>query len=101
MCNIVQHVLYLIVNNGLKYVHNSVAKVRNTVRFVRCSLARLEKFKTFIHVVGRECKKMLCPNVPTIWNSTFFMLEMTKQYRKVFDVMRDEDMQYVNHFDVE
>ena len=38
------HILNLIVQNGLKSIHESIAKVQNAVRYVRASLARFEKF---------------------------------------------------------
>ncbi|XP_057965406.1 zinc finger BED domain-containing protein RICESLEEPER 2-like [Malania oleifera] len=39
------HIINLIVQDGLKEMGDSVARVRNTVRYVRHSLARLKNFK--------------------------------------------------------
>lgn len=55
------------------------------MRFIRSSLARLDKFKVDMKVTGIECKNKLCIDVLTRWNSTFLMLETTQQYRKTFD----------------
>ena len=44
------HILNLIVQNGLKFIHELIVKVRNVVRYVRASLVRFEKFQ--------ECVKM-------------------------------------------
>ena len=38
------HILNLIVQSGLKSIHESIAKVRNVVRYVRASSTRFEKF---------------------------------------------------------
>ena len=38
------HILNLMVQSGLKSIHESIAKVQNAVRYVRASLARFEKF---------------------------------------------------------
>ena len=38
------HILNLIVQSGLKSIHESIAKVQNVVRYVRATLARFEKF---------------------------------------------------------
>ena len=39
------HILNLIVQSGLKSIHESIAKVQNAVRYVRASPARFEKFQ--------------------------------------------------------
>lgn len=43
----------------------------------------------------------MCVDVTIRWYSTFVILEMVQRYRKVFDAIRDEDIQYVPHFDEE
>lgn len=78
------HIVDLIVTNSLKDVYKLVARVRSVVRFVRSSLARLEKFNVFVCVVGIECKKMLCLDVFTRWNSTLYHLEDDGNHLQVF-----------------
>ena len=39
------HILNLIVQSGLKSIHESIAKVWNAVRYVRASSARVKKFQ--------------------------------------------------------
>lgn len=56
----VAHILNLIALENLKDMHNSVAKVRTMVRFVRSSSTWFDKFKVAIRVAGIECKKRLC-----------------------------------------
>lgn len=46
------HILNLIVAIYLRDAHESVVRLRSAVRFVRSSLARLKKFKVFIHAVN-------------------------------------------------
>ncbi|KAF7841070.1 zinc finger BED domain-containing protein RICESLEEPER 2-like [Senna tora] len=41
----VAHILNLVVNDGLKYMHESITKIQNAVRYVRASPARMKKFK--------------------------------------------------------
>ena len=39
------HILNLIVQEGLKSIHNSIVKVRNAVRYVKLSPKRMDRFK--------------------------------------------------------
>lgn len=50
--------------DNLKHIYESVVEVRSAMRFVRSSLARLEKL-VFVRTSGIQCKEMLCPNVST------------------------------------
>lgn len=70
-----RYILNFIITDGLKDVHESIAKVRNVMRFVESLLARLEKLKTFVHAIGLECKKILCHDIPTKYNLTFLIVE--------------------------
>ena len=68
------HILNLIVCDGLKYVNDTLIQIRNVVRFVRSSSARLAKFKKCIEEKNISCNIMLCLDVQTRWNSTYFKL---------------------------
>jgi len=67
------HILNLVVSNGLKKLHNSITSIRNFVRFVRSLPQRLAKFSYCIEFSKIECKKLLCLDVSTRWNSTYIM----------------------------
>ena len=69
------HILNLIVQSGLKFIHESIAKVRNAVRYVRASPARLEKFQDCVENEKIKVKCLLSLDVPTRWNSTYLMLD--------------------------
>ncbi|XP_050231416.1 zinc finger BED domain-containing protein RICESLEEPER 2-like [Mercurialis annua] len=86
----IAHILNLVVSDGLKDVNVSVKKVRDAVRYIRNSPARLKKFKESADFVGVESKKCLCLDVPTRWNSTYLMLHTAALYEKVFEKY-DED----------
>ncbi|XP_057958509.1 zinc finger BED domain-containing protein RICESLEEPER 2-like [Malania oleifera] len=70
---------------------DSVARVRDAVRYVRHSPARLKNFKHCAEVEKVECKKMLCLDVSTRWNSTYLMLDTAQRYKMAFERFRDED----------
>ncbi|CAJ2644258.1 unnamed protein product [Trifolium pratense] len=93
------HVLNLVVGDGLKDLHPSVSSVRNAVRFVRSSPHRAAKFKECIEFAGIECKKLVCLDVSTRWNSTYLMLAAAEKYQAAFDKLEDADASYRDYFD--
>ncbi|XP_057973894.1 zinc finger BED domain-containing protein RICESLEEPER 2-like [Malania oleifera] len=87
----IAHIINLVVQDGLKEMGDSVACVRDAVRYVRHSPARLNNFKRCVEVKKVECKKMLCLDVRTRWNSTYLMLDTAQRYEMAFERFRDED----------
>ncbi|KAF7839761.1 zinc finger BED domain-containing protein RICESLEEPER 2-like [Senna tora] len=69
------HILNLVVNDGLRDLHYSIGAIRNVVRYVRSSPARLARFKGFVEKEEIETKSLVCLDVSTRWNSTYLMLE--------------------------
>ncbi|KAK3189129.1 hypothetical protein Dsin_028690 [Dipteronia sinensis] len=92
------HILNLIVTEGLKDYHESISKIRNVVRYVRGSPARLQKFKSCAEREKISSKKLLCLDVPTRWNSTYLMLESAEKFQKAFEMLEDHDTQYFRDF---
>ncbi|KAJ9561442.1 hypothetical protein OSB04_006602 [Centaurea solstitialis] len=68
------HILNLIVGDGLKDLHDSIATVRNIV------------------------SGGLVLDVPTRWNSTFMMLDVALKFEDAFACYEDEDHRYLIHF---
>lgn len=92
------HVLNLVVIDGLKDVHTSISRVRDAVRFVRSSPHRAAKFKECVEFAGIECKKLLCLDVSTRWNSTYMMGDAAEKFQAAFDKLEDEDAAYRDFF---
>ncbi|KAF7841566.1 zinc finger BED domain-containing protein RICESLEEPER 1-like [Senna tora] len=92
------HILNLVVNDGLKDLHNSIPAIRNAVRYVRSSPARLQRFKDLVQKEKIDCKALVCLDIMTRWNSTYLMLEHALKFQKVFDRMEDEDDGYNAYF---
>ncbi|XP_019177604.1 PREDICTED: zinc finger BED domain-containing protein RICESLEEPER 2-like [Ipomoea nil] len=61
----IAHIINLVVQDGLKESDSAVKKVRDSVRYVRSSPARLQRFRELADVMGVEAKKSLCLDVPT------------------------------------
>ena len=59
------YILNLIVGEGLKEIDAYVAKVRETVRYVKSSPNRNQTFRSFMEMLGMEFKSLLYLDVPT------------------------------------
>ncbi|XP_019165697.1 PREDICTED: zinc finger BED domain-containing protein RICESLEEPER 2-like [Ipomoea nil] len=90
----IAHILNLVVQDGLKECDSSVKKVRDAVRYVRSSPARLQKFKSLADLIGVEAKNSLCLDVPTRWNSTYMMLNTALLFQMVFEAYDDHDSSF-------
>ena len=94
----VVHKLNLIVQEGLKGIHNSIVKVRNVVWYVKLSPKRMDRFKEAVDDEKIQSKSFLSLNVPTRWNSTYLMLEAAEKFETAFDRMHEEDVEFSSYF---
>lgn len=92
------HIINLIVQDELAEVNHSIASIRNAVKSVRSSSARLQKFKTCVDREKISYGGLMVLNVPTRWNSTYLMLHKAVVFEKTFDRMKEDDGHYVNWF---
>ncbi|XP_034921578.1 zinc finger BED domain-containing protein RICESLEEPER 2-like [Populus alba] len=92
------HIVNLIVCDGLKEINVSVVKIRNAIRFVRSSPSRHLAFKKWAEKLHIECKKSLCLDVATRWNSTYLMLEAAEKFEKVFVRLGEKEPRYMSYF---
>jgi len=81
--------------DGLKDLDPLIVKVRPTVKFVRSSPARLEKFKACAQEENIECKGLVCLDIETRWNSTYLMLDCTPKFGKALSNLESEGGLYV------
>uniref|UniRef100_A0A2N9F6B2 HAT C-terminal dimerisation domain-containing protein n=1 Tax=Fagus sylvatica TaxID=28930 RepID=A0A2N9F6B2_FAGSY len=93
------HILNLIVQDGLKDIHESIAKVRNAVRYAQSSPKRFEKFLEAVKDANIQSKSLLSLDVPTRWNSTYLMLEAAEKFERAFDRLIIDDEQYMDYFE--
>ena len=91
-------ILNLIVQNGLKSIHESVANVQNVVQYVRASPTRFEKFQECIENEKIKAKCLLSLDVPIRWNLTYLMLDCALKFVRAFDRLEEEDGHYKLYF---
>ncbi|KAJ9542785.1 hypothetical protein OSB04_029291 [Centaurea solstitialis] len=90
----IAHILNLVVQDGLKMADSAVKKLRDTVRWVRGSPARLLKFRELATLLGVEDTCSLCLDVLTRWNSTYMMIRNVVPYRTVFEAYDGHDASF-------
>lgn len=91
------HILNLIVQDGLKEVGKSVKRVRQAVKYIKQSLVRIKKFKECCESQLITCKKSLCLDVPTRWNSTYLMLDTAQHFELAFERYSFYDIEFLDH----
>ena len=89
------HILSLVVHEGLDELGNCINNIRNVAKYVKFSLSRMTKFKSCIEQKNITCAKIVCLDVKTKWNSTYLMLCTAKKYEKVFELLVEEDNQFI------
>ena len=78
------HVLNLIVQDGLNEIDEAINKVYESIKYVRGSQGRKQKFLECVKHVSLDPKKGLRQDVPTRWNATFLMNESALYYHRAF-----------------
>ena len=93
------HILNIFVQDGLKEHNKSIIKIRNAIRYVRLSPARLDAFKKCVEHVKISNKSLLCLDVETRWNFTYLMLDATEKFEAAFVRLQYYDVKYKKHFE--
>ncbi|KAJ4784874.1 Zinc finger BED domain-containing protein DAYSLEEPER [Rhynchospora pubera] len=87
------HILNLIVQDGLGTLDDEINGVRNTMKHIRHSQARMEKFKLACSQVNVPYKQPAW-DVPTRWNSTYLMLELALELKQAICRYASLDKRY-------
>ena len=75
------HILNLVVQEGLKVISGCLQNIRETIKYLKGSPMRKEKFVECVKLMAIELKKGLRQDCTTRWNSTFIMLDGALYYR--------------------
>ncbi|KAJ4819010.1 Zinc finger BED domain-containing protein DAYSLEEPER [Rhynchospora pubera] len=89
------HILNLIVQDGLTVLSDEIENVRETMKYIRHSQARMEKFSLAVGQVGAPNKRPAW-DVQTRWNSTYLMLELALELREAINRYATLDKRYTS-----
>jgi hypothetical protein len=89
------HILNLVVHESLDELGDCIDNIRNTVKYEKSSPFRMAKFKSCIKWENITCTKMVCLDVKTRWNSIYLILYTIEKYEKAFELLDEEDNQFI------
>jgi hypothetical protein len=87
------HILNLLVRDGIERITEIIEKVRESVKFINHSEARLRTFSQIVQQLKLGGKKLIL-DCPTRWNSTYQMLSVAMQFKEVFPHFQDREPRY-------
>ena len=83
------HILNLIVQDGMKELDDAIIKARDSVKYYKGSQSRKQKFLSSVAHVELQSSRGLQQDVPTRWNSTYYlMLESVLYYKKLLFICK-------------
>ena len=89
-----EHILNLIVQERLKVASDALYKIRESIKYVKGSEARMRNFDECVQTFSPHTSVHLHLDVPTRWNSTFFMLDSALKYKRAFSGFALNDRNY-------
>ncbi|KAM7500827.1 hypothetical protein LguiA_025241 [Lonicera macranthoides] len=93
------HIINLIVKDGMKDLISSIEGIRNCVRFIHSSPARLDMFRSVASLEKLDKMATIPMDVVTRWNATYGMLSSAFKYKDVFARMAEENEQFEAYFE--
>ena len=76
--------LILLSKNCLEVIDGVINDIRESVKYIKGSTSRKEKFEEIIVEMGIDCGSRSTLDVPTRWNSICDMLESALPFREAF-----------------
>ncbi|KAA8531452.1 hypothetical protein F0562_006195 [Nyssa sinensis] len=88
------HIINLLVQAGIKEVKGIVDIVREGVKYLIASDARMIQFSDIAKQLQLSSKKLIL-DCPTRWNSTYMMLATALEFREVYPRYQDRDPSFI------
>lgn len=88
------HVINLVVQYGLRKISGIVSNIRESVKYIKSSQARKEKFEEVAVQMGISLEKQPTLDISTRWNSTYLMLKSAYPFRTVFSELHKKDKSF-------
>lgn len=87
------HILNILVQDGMSIIHSAIHKIRELLKHIDCSPARLQVFNSIAKGKGMVSKKGVYLDVPTRWNSTYKMIVEASEYKAVLNTYASKHME--------
>ncbi|XP_057760243.1 zinc finger BED domain-containing protein RICESLEEPER 2-like [Arachis stenosperma] len=87
------HILNLLVQDGLGEIAGTIENIRESVKFINQSEARLRTFSEIVQQLQLPGRKLIL-DCPTRWNSTYQMISTALHFKEVFTRFQDREPNY-------
>ncbi|CAA0820087.1 Unknown protein [Striga hermonthica] len=84
------HIINLIVKDGMKELVDSMEAIRNCVKYIHSSSARLDKFREYAVLEKKDKISTIPMDVVTRWNAKYIMIHGAYKFKGVFARMVEE-----------
>ncbi|CAO2185190.1 unnamed protein product [Urochloa humidicola] len=88
------HILNAVALDVIASIHGVVYSIRESIKFIKASSAREEKFAEIALQLEIPSTKTLCLDVTTQWNTTYLMLLAALDYKQAFTSLETCDDNY-------
>jgi hypothetical protein len=88
------HILNAVAQDVIASVHGVVYNIRESIKFIKASSAREEKFAEIALQLEIPSTRTLCLDVTTQWNTTYLMLLAALDYKQAFTALETCDDSY-------
>ncbi|XP_040383172.1 zinc finger BED domain-containing protein RICESLEEPER 2-like [Oryza brachyantha] len=88
------HILNAVAQDVIASIHGIIYNIRESIKFIKASPFREEKFAEIALQLEIPSTKTLCLDVTTQWNTTYLMLLAALDYRQAFTTLETCDDNY-------
>ncbi|XP_014757205.1 zinc finger BED domain-containing protein RICESLEEPER 2 [Brachypodium distachyon] len=88
------HILNGVAQDVIASAHGVIYNIRESIKFIKASLSREEKFAEIALQLEIPGTKTLCLDVTTEWNTTYLMLLAALDYKQAFTTLETCDDNY-------
>ncbi|CAO2161911.1 unnamed protein product [Urochloa humidicola] len=88
------HILNAVALDVIASIHGVVYSIRESIKFIKASSTREEKFAEIALQLEIPSTKTLCLDVTTQWNTTYLMLLAALDYKQAFTTLETCDDNY-------
>ncbi|XP_024312348.1 zinc finger BED domain-containing protein RICESLEEPER 2 [Brachypodium distachyon] len=88
------HILNAVAQDVIASIHGVIYNIRESIKFIKASPSREEKFAEIALQLEIPSTKTLCLDVTTQWNTTYLMLLAALDYKQAFTTLETCDDNY-------